>query len=297
MVLVFLTVQCGCSPQSGFYIDEIPKRRSQLGTIGIVSGQYVPEIVFDLPPGGILGGMGRGMGVGAATGAGIIAQGGGGDLFFIALVAAGGILGGFIGTVYGAFAAEPADEVEEAEQILRKASNDLTGRGIQEIIRKQLLIRAHKKTSYTFREFPRLGPSSPEDVVNYQVLHTNGIDTVLEVQILSWGIREKDYEMNPRLNVFIRAKARLIRTIDDAILFEEEYDMDYDREAFLYTEWEKDGGRLFRQEMQKAFQALADHLVLRLFYPSSQEADPMEPAQTSNLIASGPFPPWKSYFF
>ena len=68
--LIFLCLtlfiwQSGCAHQPPLLSEKV---RAQLGTIGVVSARFVPEVDLETPAEGSLGGTGRGVAKGAALG-------------------------------------------------------------------------------------------------------------------------------------------------------------------------------------------------------------------------------------
>ncbi|MEE8159072.1 MAG: hypothetical protein V3T78_06855, partial [Dehalococcoidia bacterium] len=114
--------QVGCA-QSLYLSEDI---RAQLGTIGVVSPRFAPEVTLDMPAKGAGGGAGRGAAEGAAGAFGVPAEVGCSGVDWepcalgLALGLALAVPGALVGSVYGAIAAEPAESVEEVEARIRQ---------------------------------------------------------------------------------------------------------------------------------------------------------------------------------
>ena len=126
LCVTFFVGQVGCA-QSLYLSEDI---RTRLGTIGVVSARFAPEVELYLPSKGAGGGAGRGAGKGAA-GAFLVPPGVGcyagpfGCALGLALGLALAVPGAIVGGVYGAIAAEPAESVEEVEARIRQVLAEL----------------------------------------------------------------------------------------------------------------------------------------------------------------------------
>ena len=128
--VTFFVGQVGCA-QSLYLSEDI---RTRLGTIGVVSGRFAPEVELYLPAKGAGGGAGRGAALGAGRSVkygtvGGCSMGGSGIAFFCSLGLALGLAlavpGALVGGVYGAIAAEPAEKVEDVEATIRQVLAEL----------------------------------------------------------------------------------------------------------------------------------------------------------------------------
>lgn len=260
LIPFFLCFQIGCATTVEEGLDE--SVRSALGTIGIVSGRFLPNTVLDLPPAGALEGAGRGIRVGAGKGLELGSLGSGGDPYGGTIIIAAGLatVGAIIGPFYGVFSAEPEEKVKDAEISLHQALMNLQ---TQENIREHVLNRAQTKTQYTILELPEYGPTSIDSEVRYSELKQKGITTVLEVQVLDLGIKETEYAFTPPLAMFMQTKARLIRVAENEVLHEHIFK--YETEPRSYTEWAEDDAKLFREAIHSAYGHMADDIISEVF--------------------------------
>lgn len=233
--------------------------REDLGAIGVVSVDVVPEAHLEAPTSG----KGSGAGKGAATGffsmiaAGLQSGDGYGAALGIALapvVALGG-------AVYGAVAAESAATVEESEAALQNALANLR---IQEALRDRVLQVAKQQTRHHFV----LLASAFDEEVSYSSLAGEGIDTIIELSapMLAIGLFSGK-GINPPLPLFLGACTRLVRVADGAELYSSGWV--YRSRTRKFVEWAANNAQPFRDELDRAVLSLAETVVDEMFlqYP------------------------------
>jgi hypothetical protein len=172
--------------------------RANLGTIGVASAQFTPQVNHDTP---------RGPAAGALRG---VARSGG---KYPALLLAP------IQAIAGAVTAPSAEEVEKAEVALERAFADLK---IQDALRDRVFDLARTGTDAPVVLLRGRGPTTLDDKPGYRSEASEGIETVLEVRVLTIVLREALTSLNignPTLQLQVTAGARLVRTLDGAELF------------------------------------------------------------------------------
>jgi len=183
--------------------------RAKLGTIGVASAQFTPQVNQDTPP--------RGSAAGAARGAlGGLEVGGGGWPGVLALPVLVPLF-----AILGAATAPSAEEVEKAEVALKSAFADLK---IQDALRDRVFDLARTGTDAPVVLLRGRGPTTLDDKPEYRSEASEGINTVLEVRVLTIVLCGRPCGPilnfgNPTLQLQVTAGARLVRTLDGAELF------------------------------------------------------------------------------
>ena len=192
----FLLLQTGCLAHSDIY--QIPPplsetARARLGTIGIVSADFVPEARFFAHSSGRVIGATQGMAFEPGTSfsavpipgrgpSGGSSMGGGGEAaaIFLGLAAAGLVIGG----VYRLATWMPAEEVQKGEANLKNA---LLGLKMQESFKERFLKTARDQAAYKFVLIGEGGPKTADEILQYGSLNEKGVDTIIELTVLSIG--------------------------------------------------------------------------------------------------------------
>lgn len=251
------------------------------GRIGLVSARFDPVIEFnDVTEGkshGSLKAAGKGASIGAKPGFWVMKgtaqevchSGGGSDvlvcgaffLFGAGLSAAGAVVGTMVGGVAGAVKADSAQTVHERETQVRAV---MAQENIQEKVRDSLEQYPNKLGRPMFVKFSDAGPTTPDEKASYQSLVTQKIDTVLEITVTSLGTQSSDkWDIDPSLAVFIKARARLVRTKTNAVLEDKTYD--FESETRTFSEWSADNGRLLAESLTQGYQQIADQVFHSFF--------------------------------
>jgi hypothetical protein len=261
LVIMLLLGQWGCAIHSHQIAPPSEQVRAQVGTVGVASLGVIPGSALEGPTSGKWSGAAKGAGLGARNmllgglvmAAGVsFASGGAGALVGGAILAlAIGLtpVAALVGGIYGAVAAEPADKVKAAEAALKSAFTDLK---VQEAIRDRILRVARDRTDYG------LVPLG-ENV---------DVDTILEISLPSLGL-VGPAAVDPELFLIVRACPRLVRAADGAELYppgpEGLREVAYTSVPRKFFEWAAEDARLFREEMERSYQGLAEKIVEDIF--------------------------------
>jgi hypothetical protein len=246
------------------------------GKICVVSARFQPETNFKKPRGKIASAAaGAGIGVlivGEVVG-GIVAI----DPPSIILIAyppvAAGIgcaVGGaaLIGGVVGAVQGESSKKIKETEKTLNHLVAELR---IQETMREQFVSVFRKHTRDSFYLIQGKGPNAPDEEISYAFLTDEGIDTVLELSVLRFGLWGES-GLNPPLTFFMTVRAKVIRVKDSSIIYSHTFR--YEGTYQKFTDWASGNGQLFREEFKQCYPTLANDIVAKLFLgisPLNQE--------------------------
>ncbi len=262
--LLLLTGQLGCA--SGPRLLPPPPSaqvRATLGTIGVVAARLAPETTVESPTSGKGSGAAKGAAAGFfGTAAGLVQSG----LFYLAffppaaLVLGGVVLtGGVVGGVYGAVAAEDAAKVQEAETALKSV---LGAEKVQEAMRERVFRVARDQTRHRFVVLEGHDSTSLDEEVSYRSLAREGVNTILEISVPIVGL-SGPAGINPPLTVVMTVRTRLVQVGDATPIHEAT--LEYRARTRTFTEWAVNSAQPFRDELDHAYQTLAEKIVEELF--------------------------------
>ena len=275
---VFILVQSSCATQPPPLPTEI---RAQLGKIGVVSAKYTPEPDFE-GPGIIFTEHLRGAWEGLKSGTKEGAQKGGSIgvhvLEFtqeyhgfwhpgaLILALASSIVGATVGTVMGGVVGitegivnPDTDEVPKDSEILGPVLDwYLEELGIQERLRKEVVSLAKKNTFHPIEELEVGGPVQRGSEVNYQKLEEHSFKSILEVSVLSFGVKS-DSSSDPIFSVFLTVKADLQRVKDNALLYR--VHLTHSSPSLSLDQWTVNNALAFRTALNEGYRKLAEQIV------------------------------------
>ncbi len=270
LCIFFLVFPLGCAQTA----KQIPK--CELGSVGVVHGNFTPQVILDKPARGWLAGAGRGFV--DWSGKAFVApfSGGGGRcsgdgcgiaaLIILALAVTAATVGGIAGGVVGAVKAEPAKKVDEAESIINEAIAKLK---IQETFRDHFVKEAQKKTRGHFTVLEGYGPTSIDQKATYGHLANRGIDTIFQISVTRFGLTGK-WELNPPLKLEMDVQVKVIQVRDEKELFSKIFH--YTGGQQLFSEWCVDNARPLRDEFDQCYSILSDEIITALFFGSDLES-------------------------
>jgi hypothetical protein len=266
-VLLSLIVHAGCAHKPPSPGDAAP---TPVGSIGIVHAKFLPEAVLDLPAKGRVDGAVRGAGRGflnwaevpLRVGAEVLRGCNGKEcgyvaIGFLAISAATGTVGAVIGGIQGSIRAIPGKEAGRIENATRYLADLI----IQETMWSRVLDAAMDHTAYRILPLPESGPDVPDNVADYRGLVSSGVDSVLEVSVLSVGFKGDRWGRNPPLSVFLQVRMRRYGTMDGTMAIQEEKEFRYRSEERSFSEWMADGAASMDREFQKGYCMLAREIA------------------------------------
>ena len=243
--------------------------RDALGTVGVVSGRFTPQVKLRTPAKGRLSGAWR-EGVRGAV-VGVLAGAPSTDFFTPLPILLGAALGltasSVIGGVYGALTALPAEPIEEAEARLKTV---LAGLTIQEAMRDRIFRVLQDRRNDRSVLLTDKGPGAPDEPITYRSLSDNGIDTILEVAVQVVGL-DGHWAADPALAVLITVRTRLLRSLDDTVL--SAHTFEYRSGKGRFTEWASSDAKGFLKELDRGYARLADRIVETLIIGASRQPD------------------------
>jgi len=221
--------------------------RAEIGTLGVATSNVVTT--SDL--GSYTGGKGSGAAKGAGLAARVMGQAAAqsGHPFVAIPVFAVTPLAVAGGAIYGAIVARPAGKVKEAETTLASAFTDLK---IHEAIHDRVLEAAQGRIGHP--------------VVSLR--DAREVDTILEISVPAIKLKGAALDIDPDLQLVVLACPRLIRRADGRELYPAESPapaLVHMSASRKFLEWAGEDARLFREEMEHAYQNLADQVVEDIF--------------------------------
>jgi endonuclease YncB( thermonuclease family) len=232
--------------------------RENLGTIGLASGSFHPELSLQKSSSELARESAKG--AGKASGAWLWEAAGTGDPAACLVAILTLPCAACVGCIVGAGKAEPAEELDaESEEALKNAFEQVN---VQEGIRNHILRFAREKTNYTFVNLGEQGPSTPDEELDYSSVVSEGIDTILEIAALDAGLAGSG-EIYPNLQFFMIVRIRLIRPEEG----EEVYaaTLTYEGSMNVYSLWAENNAQLFGEELWTGSKELSKRIVELLF--------------------------------
>jgi hypothetical protein len=233
--------------------------RAHLGTIGVVSVQFAPEVKMLTPAKGWASGAAKG--AVQTEGKLMNATSAGRELGVICCV----VLTPFAlcgGALSGAAKAPPAAEVKEMQEELNK---DIPANiEIQEKMRAQFLQVAREETYYAIVLLEDRGPLAPDEKLSYDSLAGHDIDTVLEIGVLNFGLKGNWMEINPPLTFFMTLRTRLIRIAGGEVVYAAT--LRYESVTnHTFDVWAANDAQLLKEEFSPCYASLAEKIVEEVF--------------------------------
>jgi hypothetical protein len=209
-VLSLLT-SCATTPKIKSPPEEF---KANLGTIGVVSASFQPEVQLNKP-------MGKGdaawhyAGKGALFAAEAAGRGcyGVGCAGFIVAMPLGALVGSIVGLAKGL----PSNEIKQSEKTLKSHLDTVN---FQETMRERFLTVARKETQSRLVPLEVEGPKTPNEELTYVSLSESGIDTVLEISVRKYEFSTVSQHrgINPYLYLSLVAGIKFIRVADGKVL-------------------------------------------------------------------------------
>jgi hypothetical protein len=262
--IILILSQSGCAHAPKPCLpDEV---RAQLGTVGIVSARFRPDVDLSVPAKGRLAGAGRKSANWAGkstitTLQGVKICGGSAPCaaLIVALSVAVGTIGGMAGGVAGALQAEPSKEIAFAEEVITVVIAD---QKMQEILCSKVAQVARSQTRTSIVVGQDQGPSLPDEKIAYSSLAAQGIDTVLEIAITRVALTG-DWDLNPPLVFQMNAHIRVLLTTDGNVLHDDS--VDFSGSSLTFSEWADNNAQAVIAELDKAYQHIAENIVREVF--------------------------------
>jgi hypothetical protein len=268
--IALLSTQWGCShvSQTKFasYPEEVTKQLGRvrlreaklhqvdLGTVGLASGRFKPDVRLPMTKGRVAGAM-KGAGKGAAY---AIVQSSGG--VFPLLEGAWGIA---LAPFYALYGGIRGAKQAGARVALEKALAELK---IQGSIRSQLFELALQRVPRPLVLLEEGGPATPNEKVNYLFSATEGIDTVLEVSVLRIGLRsDEEKDIDPPLLISMDVHIKVIKVEDHTVIYADTIGWEDNGPLHNAPEWSANDGQMFRKESERSCQRIAMEILEDLF--------------------------------
>jgi hypothetical protein len=247
--------------------------RSGLGTVGIVSASFVTagdlSAYSKSREGGAVRGGTEGAAAGALGGAALLAELSASTGFSAVALAGAPVIGPalvvlvgatvLVGAGLGASKAIPKETVIKIEEMLNRALSELR---LAETVQHHIVRTASSQANRTVVVIEGQGPATLEEAADYRSQSEKGVDTVLEASILSVQFDGKGGK-DPLLSFKMTLRARLIRTADGTVLYE--HALEYRSAKRKFSQWTKDNAKPFIDELDSAYQGLAEKVTEEIF--------------------------------
>jgi hypothetical protein len=260
------------------------KDRATLGVVGITRGLYLPEAVFDTFAKGKGSGTEKGAAEGFLAAIGNMGPCSGAFCGVAALlwIATAGTVGAVYGGIKGHKDALPAEEVQKIEQSIEELYTDLK---LQNRISEKLLQTAHKKTTKKLVSINSYGPTATGEKVDYSVLKSIPIDSVLEISVVNFGFKTWPRELkppnntviddkDPLLSLFLNVGPRLIRLYDNKVLYQPR--LEISSKLLKRSEWMANHTHAFFDEIESLLDAsvdkISDDVFITFYLPGENES-------------------------
>lgn len=288
--LSLFLIHAGCATSPRVAPAPSEDIRQNLGTIGVVSGRFIPKVRFQAPE------SVEGTGAAAVLTA-VNAVGGmwSGCLTFIKgtaftlvlpivaadvcatvtpFVAVGGAMVG------GSRVNRPAKRARKAEVADLRSVIDpvLAALANEKPLDQRLLERARTQADHAV-DLKERGPTSPRKRVRYKTLTSEGIDTALEVIV-------SRIDVTPDNALVLTAHVRLIRVTDNEALYANTYT--FETAPQTVWQWTANGGEGLRAALVNGYEGIADKIANDLFSSSrSPFIEPLTPAMNPQTAHTG----------
>ena len=245
--------------------------RAQLGTVGVVSARYSPEVNIEVRPvvgnSGSSEGAGKGALAGTAVGAGSALTVLPYALYFPPLLIVAGAMfvvgavgGAIAGAIYGSDDIEEAPEsFEDAELAFEKASDDPI---VQVAMRDQVIQASQGLPSHNVVLLGDEGLSPPGDKADYDAWARRGIDSVLETQVENVTLLVEE-GFDPLLALDMSVSSRVVRTQDGTQVDSRTFMCRGGKRTF--REWSANGVQPFSAGLSRCYEQIAARMVEELF--------------------------------
>jgi len=258
-----------------------------LGTVEVVSDPHRP--IIDLRPPAKTPGEGARTGVAIATGDTIVVgsaergsrlgdalsqcgQTGQGVLLCTLGLSSFLVTSAAVGGVVGAVLAEPAARVEEAEASLEGAVVPME---LRERLRHAVVQTLGQRTPVSLDSRPQPDPPTGGGPRRLWSRSERPMDATLTLRVRYVGLVGRG--VNPRLTLLMTVGATLLRPGDGTVLYAHTFEY-RSQEERVFTAWGANRAQVFREEMARASETLAQQIVTHLVGPGPSSATGAESA-------------------
>jgi hypothetical protein len=168
-------------------------------------------------------------------------------------------VGFLIAEVARAVTAIPAERVQDAESRLKNALVELK---MQESLKKTFIQMAREESAFNFIPLEERGPETADELLDYRHLKEKGIDTVIELSVLSIGF-EGAGGKDPLLSLLVDIRIRVLNVSNGAVLYENM--LEYRSIKRKFRGWISVEEKLFSEEIDKSYRILSEKMVEELF--------------------------------
>jgi hypothetical protein len=174
---------------------------------------------------------------------------------FLAVATATGAVGAVVGGVHGAIKAMPAREARRMEE----ATEDLANLRIQETLSDRVLESGTENLACRYVILPDASWSAPDDEGDYRSHAGMGIDSILEIGVISVGFKGTKWGSDPPLSVFLAVRVRRYRGSDGKLIAVE--NLFYESDERKFVEWMADEALPVEEEFEQGYREIAGRIV------------------------------------
>ena len=269
VLIIVSLVQSGCSHapvKPKVLPDDL---RSRLGTIGVVSARFEPNVVLRKPLDKTAGSSSTAKSYAESW----VRLGGTSEGAILMLLTAPipMAIGAIVGKSKG-LSDEKMKAVKDAEVSISAAVTDLK---LQDNLRDEFLDIAQERTSFPFVRLAAVGPISLEERVNYRSFSGEGMDSILEIVVTDINLNglepRADFSldhMDPLLWISIGVRVRLVRTTDNAETYIQSFQTRCPGPTLKFMEWAANDAQLLRKEVIGCLSSVRQRILRDLFAPA-----------------------------
>lgn len=161
-----------------------------------------------------------------------------------------------VGAVYGAITAMPLEKAASCELLVRTIPRRTNP---QEDLQGEVLRAGPEGTANRIFPVDETGPKRTDDVVAYDALEGNGIQTVLEVSVERIALKADKNGSDPPLALIMEARSRLVRVRGGTVV-----DVNKFRHSSTprkFAEWAADNAALLDKEYGDGVRKLARDII------------------------------------
>jgi len=154
-------------------------------------------------------------------------------------------------------------EYTSQEKRLFFIQDALTALRMQETFRDTVVTQSRNYTPYKFVLVPQYGPKDIRDSPGYQELAGQEPDTILELTVISVGLKNGEGGDDPQLSLSMKARARLVQVVQGRVINDQTFL--HRSEQRTFKEWAENNGQPFQKAITTAYEDLAYQVIQNIF--------------------------------
>lgn len=154
-------------------------------------------------------------------------------------------------------------EYTPQEKRLFFIQNALAALRMQETFRDTVVTQARNYTPYIFVLVPKYGPKDTRESPGYRELAGQEPDTILELTVISVGLKNGEGGDDPQLSLSMKVRARLVQLVQDRVIKDQTFL--HQSEQRTFKKWAENKGQLFQKAITIAYEDLAYQVIQSIF--------------------------------